>query len=265
MTIKESTLRPGLLVSLKTSVVGNVSYTRRVIKPETKTESGTQEAVWETERVIIDPDEHEAAKKARQRARALITQVCTASAFGLLCPEDTTPNLEQAISDARSVADAFNEVSKLSRIYIYVITGRIASDDVEAMRAINSEVRDLLDDMEQGTKNLDVKSIREAAARAKNLGSMLSPDAAVRLQLAIDAARGAARKIVAAGEQAAQEIDVVAVRRIKESRTAFLDLDDAKPVAAPAAEARALDLAPAQETAPTVKAPKKGAQPALEF
>jgi hypothetical protein len=30
--------------------------------------------------------------------------------------------------------------------------------------------------MEQGVKNVDVKLIRDAASRAKSLGSMLSPD-----------------------------------------------------------------------------------------
>ena len=43
--------------------------------------------------------------------------------------------------------------------------------------------------MEQGLQNLDVKSIRDAASKAKSIGQMLAPEAAVRIQLAIDAAR----------------------------------------------------------------------------
>lgn len=255
-----TTLRPGLLVSLRTSVVGNVKYTRRVITPEHVTDAGTQEAVWETERVVDDHIEHEAAKKARNTARGIIAKVCATSAFGLLCPEAESDMLDRAIAEASTIADAFNDSARLSRVYVYVITGRIAADDVEAVKAINSEVRELLEEMERGTKNLEVKTIRDAAARAKDLGSMLSPDAAVRIQLAIDAARGAARKIVAAGEQAAQEIDQSAIRKIREARTAFLDLDDAKPVAAPAAAARAVDLAPTE----AVKSPKKAPARAAE-
>ena len=81
-----STLRNGLLVSLKTSVTGNVSYIKRDIETDHVTEDGHLAAKWETERTIVDPGEHEAAIKVRSKARALVTGVCVASAFGLLCP-----------------------------------------------------------------------------------------------------------------------------------------------------------------------------------
>ena len=137
----------------------------------------------------------------------------------------------------------------MSRVSIYVITGRIAPDDVEAVRAINSELRDLLDDMTTGLKNLDVTAVRDAANRARGIGQMLSPAAAERIQNAIDVARSAARKIVKAGEQAAQEIDLATIRKLEEARTAFLDIDQPSgEIAAPAVETRTLDLTPIDET-----------------
>jgi hypothetical protein len=247
-SLRTSTLRPGLLVNLKTSIVGNVQYEKRTIEPDhfvgTKKEDKVRRAKWETVRTIVDPAEYEAAKSARQSARSLIRGVCAVSAFGLLCPEADAEDLEKAISKARDIAGEFNKRAKRSRVYVYVLTGRIAPDDVEAMRAINSEVRELLTDMQQGIKNLDVKAIREAADTARGLGSMLTPEAATRVRSAIEAARGAARKIVKAGEQAAQEIDRRSIRAITEARTAFLDLDDAAEIAAPSVRGRALDLAP---------------------
>lgn len=89
---------------------------------------------------------------------------------------------------------------------------------------------------------MDVEAIRDAANRAKRLDAMVSPDASVRLQKAIDAARSAARQIVKAGETAAQEVDKRALRIISEGRTAFLDLDDAKEIAAPPVQGRAVDM-----------------------
>ena len=142
-----------------------------------------------------------------------------------------------------------------------MLTGRIAPDDVEAVKAINSEVRDLLADMEQGVRNIDVKTIRDAATRAKSLGSMLTPDASARITLAVEAARAAAKKIVQAGEAAAQEIDTRAINAITESRTAFLDMDEAKPVAAAKASGRAVDLAPA---APAKRGKARAAQLEME-
>ena len=247
MAIKTSTLRPGLLVSLKSSVTGNVSYQRRDIESAHRTADGKAQAKWETERTITDPVEHEAASRARTKARVTITRVCATSAFGLLCPETAEEELEKAIAEARKIVDDFNAEAKLSRIGIYVITGRIAADDVEAVRAINSEVRDLLQDMESGLTNLDVKAVREAASKARSIGSMLSPDAAARIQIAIDAARNSAKQIVKAGEQVAGEIDKRTIATIAEQRTAFLDLDVAKEIATPKAAARAVDFTPGKE------------------
>ena len=244
MTINTSTLRPGLLVSLKTSVRGNVSYQRKDIEAEHQTDDGKSQAKWETERVITDAAEHDAAIKARTKARVMVTSVCTASAFGLLCPESAGDELEKAIAGARKVADDFNAEAKLTRLSVYVITGRIAQDDVEAVKAINSEVRDLLADMEEGIKNCDVKAIREAASKARSLGSMLSLEAAAKIQIAVDAVRLSARKIVAAGEQAIQEVDKQTIAMLTEARTQFLDTSETKSVAAPAVQVHAVDLAP---------------------
>lgn len=245
MTFKTSTLRPGLLVSMKTSVTGNVRYSKETIESDHALPTGERKASWNTERLISDPAEHEAATKARGRACTIVRAICSHTAFGYLCPEDAGDALEKAIAAARAEVDAFNAGAKITRITFYVIAGRIAPDDVEAVRAINSEVRDLLAEMETGIKNLDVKVVRDAASRAKQLGAMLSPDAAARVQIAIDAARGLATRIKAAGEQAAQEVDAATVRRITEARTAFLDLEEAGAIATPAAEARAVDFASA--------------------
>lgn len=245
MAINTSTLRPGLLISLKSSLRGNVQYSRRDLETGKKLKKGTESyAKWETERTIEDAAEWEAGQKARTKARVTVTRICSLSAFGLMCPQDKEDQLEEAIKEAKQIVDEFNQSASLTRIGIYVLTGRIAADDVEAMRAINSEVRDLLSDMEDGLKRLDVKAVREAAQKARGLGSMLTADSQARIQIAIDAARASAKEIVRAGEQHAMEIDNLTIKRIAEQRTAFLDLDEAKEVAKPKAASRAVDLKP---------------------
>ena len=250
MALQNQTLRPGFLVSLKTSCRGNVSYQKTELEGAHLVEgTGAQKARWETTRLIADPDEHERAAKARSEAARKIRSVCTHSAFGLLCPESDAEKLEAAIKAAREIADAFNDTATLSRVTVYVMTGRIAADDVEAVRAINGEIRDLMDSMQDGIKRLDVKAIREAASRAKEIGAMLPADAQARVQIAVETARAAATNLVKAGETAAKEVDQSAIRKITDMRTAFLDLDaDGKPVEAPKAEARGVDfdVAPAK-------------------
>ncbi|MGH7177999.1 MAG: hypothetical protein ACREJC_11510 [Tepidisphaeraceae bacterium] len=254
--MQTTTLRPGLLVSLGTRLQGNVTYAKRTIESAHLDSAGAEREIWETERTVADPVELEAAKKARSKASSLIRGVCAQSAFGLLCPENRASDLEQAITQARTVAEDFNAGARLSRVSVYVITGRIAPDDVEAVRAINSEVRELMDDMARGLSNLDPATIREAANKARALGSMLSPAAESRVKEAIEAARSAARKIVKAGETAAVEVDTLAIRRIATQRTAFLDLDEAAEIEAPAAQGRALDFeAPVEIKASPVQQP----------
>lgn len=256
MALQSSTIRPGLIVALSTSVSGNVKYNKRTIEAENITEEGAARAAWETTRTIFDPAEHEAAGKARGRVRTIISAVCATSAFGLLCPQANADKLEAAIAEARAVRDEFNASAKLSRLDVYVITGQVAQDDVEAVRAINSNVRELLQAMEQGLKNLDAKAVRDAADRLKSLGSMLSENAAENVKIAVETARKAARQIVKAGEEGAIAIDQAAINKIASQRTAFLDVEqEAGEVAAPVETGRALDLLPAEVPVAAPKAP----------
>lgn len=253
-----TTIRPGLLVSLKTSLRGNIIYDRRDIEPEHEVKGGALKAVWETQRVITDPVEFAAGSKVRDKARAMIKGACIWSAFGLLCPDGPTTtddtddmqqrsigNLDRAVADARKLCLEFNATSKLTKVDIYVITGRIARDDVEAARALKSEVRELMMTMEEGLKNLNVKAVREAAARLRGVGQMLSDENKAKVTIAVNAARKAAKEAVKAaeaGEQAAIEVDLVTIKKIAEQRTAFLDLDEAGEVATPTNVGRAVDF-----------------------
>lgn len=256
--MQTTTIRPGLLVSLNTNVTGNVEYSKQTIESEHTTDDGARKAKWETERTITDPAEYEEAIKLRGKTRGLITAICARSSFGLLCPQDNADELSAAIAQAQQLAQDFNSRAKMTRVSVYVIAGRIAADDVEATRAINSEVRDLLNRMEDGVRRLDVETIRDAANRAKSIGGMMTPEVTARLQVAIDSARSAARTIVKAGEAAAVEIDYRAIRAITESRTAFLDLDDAKPMEAATVTGRAIDFdpSPVATAAPMAAAPQ---------
>lgn len=253
--MQTTTIRPGLLVSLNTSVQGNVTYRATTIEGEHETTDGAIKAVWETEKTITDPAEFKRATEVRSKARSLIGGVCVHSAFGYLCPEADAQLLQDRIAQAQQLAADFNATASLTRVSVRVIAGKIAADDVQAARAINSEVSDLLDKMARGVQAMDVEAIRDAASRAKQLGAMVTEDNSVRLQKAIDAARSAARQIVKAGETAAAEIDQRAIRAIMESRTAFLDFSEAQEIQDPTVTGRALDMEPTPvETAPALVA-----------
>jgi hypothetical protein len=259
-----STLRPGLLVSLKTSLSGNVSYTTRDIEPDHIESTGERRARWETERTIANPQEHEEAIQVRGRARSLVIAHCASSSFGLLCPRERRDALLTSIKEARELANAFNARATCTQIHVNVILGEIAADDAEALLSINSEMRSLLSAMETGLQRLDAKAVRDAADKARALGAMLSPYAQGQVQQAIEVARSAARRISKAGETAAIEIDAATLRTIRASRTAFLDLDPEQEVSAPTVTAgRAVDLDP--DPAPIVRAAAAVPQFAFEM
>jgi len=246
-----STLRPGLLVSVKTAIAGNVKYKTFELEQDHITDAGERRARWETERTISDPAEHENALKARSLARSAIQTVCAHSAFGLLCPEASAEKLAAAVAKAREIADAFNATASVTRVSVNVLVGRIAPDDVEAVRAINSEIRDLVDSMAGGLASLDVQRVRDAANKARSVSNMLDAPAQERVKTAIELARKAARQIVKAAEEGTAEIDQVTIQRLAEARTSFLDIEDATLVGEAEAEGRRVDLG----DVPEVQAP----------
>jgi hypothetical protein len=241
--ISVSTIRPGLLVNIRTSIKGNVSY----LKTEENVIStdGAEVIEWTTERTVKDPKEQKAAVEVRSKARNLIVGVCAATEFGLLCPEADRSKLEEAYVKARKLCADFNATARTTRVKFNAIAGYIAPDDVEAVRAINGEVRDLLTEMQEGIERLDVERVRDAAQRAKKLGNMLSAEARERIADAVSSVRKVAKDIVEAGEQAAVEVDAAIINKLAAARTAFLDIDEAAEVQAPEdTSGRALDLAP---------------------
>src|SRR6266576_4051454 len=121
-----STLRPGLLVSLKTSIRGNVSYVKRDLEADHFVDETTRKAKWETERTVADAQEHEQARKVCAEARWAIARVCASTAFGCLCPESRADELSDSIKSARAHIDAFNATARITKLELYVITGRVA-------------------------------------------------------------------------------------------------------------------------------------------
>ena len=224
-----SKLKPGLLVSLKTTVQGGVEYRRN---EKEHTQQGNLDILeWETTRIIQDTEEFERAQQARSAASGAIRRQCYKTSFGLLCPVANREQLEASITEARRIAEEHNAQAQRTRVNVYVIMGEIAQDDDEAARAITAELNGLMQQMQEGMKNLDPAAIRDAADKARQVGMMLDASQEERVGEAIKAARKAARDIVRRiekdGEQAAEVMPAILaeVNKIETARFAFLDLD----------------------------------------
>lgn len=223
-----SVIRPGLLVSVKSTVVGGVSYERLDLDADKPAEEGQEVSRWETRRVIEDKEEHERAVKCRSQALALIKKVCSSTSFGLLCPTDQEGALDAAVLAARQLVNNHNDQSKHTRVGVFVLKGRVASDDAEAAKAITQEIAELVVRMDQGIKSFDPKAIRDAADRAREMSNMLSDDKKAKVSAAIKQARDAARTIVKRVEKESEDRNLVLLdiqrSQIESARIAFLDL-----------------------------------------
>lgn len=221
-------IRPGLLVSLKSTITGGVQYQKRTIEAEHAVGERSSEATWETTRVVADVEEHAAAVVARGKARAAVTGVCCASTFGLLCPDSNESKLWDAIATAQAIADEHNAKALYTRVEVFALCGRVSDSDVSAARAIGAEVRDLIDRMEEGIRKADPEAIRDAASKARAVSGMLTEDAQRKVGDAIKEARSVARALVAkvekAGETAASVVDGLKLEAINGARFAVLDL-----------------------------------------
>lgn len=228
-----SVIRPGLLVQLRTTARGGVKYERVDLDTGESVAKGTEVTRWETVRTIVDREEHDKARKTVGKARQLVTRVCYASAFGLLCTEDQEGALDAAMVAARALVDEFNATAKLTRIGFYMLKGRVASDDAEAARAITQEISELVVKMDAGIKEFDADAIKDAANRARELSGMLSEEKAEKLDAAIEQARKAARTIVKRiekeGEDRATVLLDIQRGQIESARIAFLDMSEPAP------------------------------------
>ncbi len=243
-----SLLKPGFLVSLKTSLQGGVAYQRVDLDADKPDGDPAAIARWETTRRIDDPDEHKRATKARSAARALIESVCVKTAFGLLCQESKGAELDEKIQSAQALIDAHNQAAHSTHVRVYVLRGRIASTDEEAVKALSSEVREVLEDMQAGIRRVDVEKIREAATRARKLGAILDAEQATKVNRAVEAARDAAKQIVKRidvdGAEAVRAVAEGMSGPIEQARFAFLEIEESiqTPVHAPPAARGELEV-----------------------
>jgi hypothetical protein len=220
------TLRPGLLVALKTSVTGNRMTDTTIL------ELTPSRRHSETVSTIEDPEEHARAMQTRGKVRSIIRSVCAQSAFGFLCPLERKDRLDAALAEANKVVAEFNASSKLSRVWYGVMIGEVAANDFQAIRAINSEVRDLINEMGAGITSNDAAAARDAAQRAQQVAQMLQAEAQALVDEAVEATRKAARAIVKSDkDKTPEKLDVAnetiaaSVKVLEAKRGAFLDFD----------------------------------------
>lgn len=225
-------LRPGVLLSLRVSHKGGASYTQ-IDREQTTDKVGAEVTRWKTERRIEDPEEYERGSKLRNKCRTIITGACLQTPFGLICPLDQIKKLNDAMQTARATAAQFNSSAKHSWIVIGALRGKIEQNDTEAMRAIGTELKDLLRRMKEEVSQANPTNVRDLAWRAKQLGGMLEDTQQTQIDKAVKAARKAAseiaKRVEKQGEETAAVLATLKLEELELNRFAWLEATDGAP------------------------------------
>ncbi len=230
-----STIRPGILIALRTQVSGGVEYQRNDLAPDdvvtpAANDSATKVEAWKTIKITADAAEHAKAVSVAGLARREVTKLCMATSFGLLAAEALEKELDEAHARARTMVVEFNATARYTRIGFAMLKGRIAASDEEAVRAITNEIGALVAGMNTAIDNLDVDAIRAAAGKAASLAAILGDEEQKTVTAAVEAARKAARMIVkrvaTGGEPAAVVLADMQRGAIERARVAFADMDE---------------------------------------
>ena len=247
MTLKQTTLRPGLLVRFNTAIRGNKKQRSTVIEALHLTDAGAAEDSIRVDRSTTDPQEQAEAETMRSKMRALVCSACVQTEFNLLCPEDRVEQLEKRVKEAEALAAEFNAKARITRIDASYITAKIENDGVQVMREINVEAKRLIDEItgrmrEAGLGEEGIKATRDALKKAKRLGRMLAPEAQAGLDGTVTMAREALSAIKKVGEANAAEDTKRAIAALEQQRLAFLDFDVDSQIEAPISNGRTIEF-----------------------
>lgn len=191
------TLRPGMLVAVRTKIEGGHETARhKVLREVLPAGDGGGDGLYEKteiERRVADVEEFERACKARASARYAIARVCLPSDFGLLCVlgQDV---LDAAIRDADAICRTFNDTARYSKIRCWVLVGSIAESDTAAQQALMGELREAIGAVREAVRLRDPGAIRDAAAKALALAPMI--DQPGEIEDTVRAARRAATDLI---------------------------------------------------------------------
>lgn len=195
-------IRPGVLVTLRSSVQGGVYYDREEMAVDQDAggaESGGSTRVWKTTQRVPDPEEYARAKRVRGRAVSAIWNRSVKTVYGLICTDDDKPALDEAIKKAMDEVQAFNAGAKHTKVTLNVLRPRLVLG--ETSEAIAAETSEAVDALDASVESGDVQAIRKAANEAAEISRLLDGGLRERIVQKVKAAREAATAAAAAARE----------------------------------------------------------------
>lgn len=191
------TLNPSILCIFTTSIRGGVQT--RKFDAETRISAANpcrQEEEYRVVRVVEDVEERARAQALVSRCRRRVNAITVDTVLGPLAKPEDERALDAAFRECEEDVAAFNASAQTCTVTAVGVKVEVAASNEQAALAIANQVRALVGDVQAAIAAADVPKIRQLAATAKGLDSILPGEDGSVLAEAIKAARAVANKIV---------------------------------------------------------------------
>lgn len=195
-TIKQ--LKPATILVHRCARRGGLHYKRKneqTIEDSKSNPEKREKLTWESERVIDDKEEYDAAISLRGRCLYAVRKLGRSNELGILVRADRMKEIDEELEKWNKEMDEFNAKAKHCEVENFVMKFDISGDNTEVLKIMLRDLGELLNDLTVAMKKADPKSIREVITKLKNFDELLPDTTAKVVGTAIEGARELARGI----------------------------------------------------------------------
>lgn len=164
--IEIKSIRPGILVAEKVTISGGIHYDKEL--EESYFEDERQIRKWRTTAIVDDVSERQKAQMVRSQIYSLTRKVCASTPIGLICSEERSGELAEALREARRKRNEFNSEAKTCYMRTHHALFEVNPDNKQAVEAIVDHVADIANRVDEAITSSEEEVIQKAPRSALN-------------------------------------------------------------------------------------------------
>jgi hypothetical protein len=191
-------LKPAMILVHRCARRGGLSYRRKndkTIEDSKSNPEHREKITWESERIIADKEEYDAAVSLRSKCLYAVRKLGRPTAVGILISADRINEIDEELAKWKTETDEFNGKAKHCEVENFIMKFYISGDNTEVLKMMLRDLGELLNDLTVAMSKADPKSIREVIVKLKNFDELLPDVTAKVVGTAIEGARELARNI----------------------------------------------------------------------
>lgn len=166
-------IEPCILVIDQIKVDRAVKYVRRN-EQVLKSADGSEQAIWETERVYKSRQEVTKANTTYNAARAFLRGVSAATDIGFICPVSRQTELNAAVAKAKQLVDDANATFSHCYVRFRVVCTRIEPTNEEGVDMLRETISLRTKELQEALANFDPAKARNVLNASKGFIDILA-------------------------------------------------------------------------------------------